>query len=265
MAGAAARGVAVEHLGQVAADLDRGREALRVDLLDGGRVDEVDAGLGGQPQVALLVARIAVEVLAGTELGRVDEEAHHDHVALGAGGAQQREVALVQIAHRRHQPDRPPLPAQLGSSAARSSALARTTRRAIGHGGVSGAEVQSSSGPCPSGSRPWEPNYRDNVTKLCDLVTELDLLDHPRRHARGDRPRRQVVGDDRVGADDAALADRDAAGHRAVDPEPAVGADLDRALGGEALLGDRQRRGRRSGGRRRRRSSRWRTSCGRRS
>ncbi len=31
----------------------------------------------------------SLEVLAGPELGRVDEEAHHDQVALGAGGAQQ--------------------------------------------------------------------------------------------------------------------------------------------------------------------------------
>ena len=51
--GAAPRGVAVEHLGERAGDLDRGGEALRVDLLDGRRVDEVDAGLGGQLEVAL--------------------------------------------------------------------------------------------------------------------------------------------------------------------------------------------------------------------
>ena len=103
--GPAPRGVAVEDLGQ-ALDLDRGREAVGVDLLDRGRVDEVDAGLGGEPRVALLVARVALEVLAGAELGRVDEEAHDDHVALLAGGAQQREVPVVQEAHRRHQADR---------------------------------------------------------------------------------------------------------------------------------------------------------------
>src|SRR5204862_364506 len=35
-------GIAVENAGEVAADLDRGREPLWVDLLDGGGVDEVD-------------------------------------------------------------------------------------------------------------------------------------------------------------------------------------------------------------------------------
>ena len=66
--GAAPRRVAVEHLGQ-ALDLDRGREALGIDLLDRGRVDVVDAGLGGEPRVALLVARVAVEVLARRRTG----------------------------------------------------------------------------------------------------------------------------------------------------------------------------------------------------
>ena len=65
--GAALRRVALEDLGE-ALDLDPGREALWVDLLDRRRVDEVDAGLGREPRVALLVARIAVEVLARPEL-----------------------------------------------------------------------------------------------------------------------------------------------------------------------------------------------------
>ncbi len=89
-------------------DLDLGGKALGVDDLDRRRVDEVDAGLGGEAQIALLVARVAVEILFGAELGGVDEEAHDDEVTLGAGGAQQREVALVQEAHRRDQADRLP-------------------------------------------------------------------------------------------------------------------------------------------------------------
>ena len=49
----------------------------------------------------------------------------HDRVALRAGGAQQREVAVVERAHRRHEPDR----ARRGSgaSASRSSAIVRQT------------------------------------------------------------------------------------------------------------------------------------------
>ena len=46
--GPAPGGVAVEDLGQPAADLDRGREARRVDLVDVGRVDEVDARALGE-------------------------------------------------------------------------------------------------------------------------------------------------------------------------------------------------------------------------
>jgi hypothetical protein len=56
-------------------------------------------------------SRVAVEVLPGAELGRVDEEAHHDDVALGARSAQQRKVAIVQVAHRWHQSDRAALAA----------------------------------------------------------------------------------------------------------------------------------------------------------
>src|SRR5215212_3654107 len=68
---------------------------------------------------------------------------------------------------------------------------------------------------------------------------EVDLADRLRRRPGRNRARLDVAGDDRVGADHAALADADSAGHRAADPEPAVGADLDRALAREPLPGDR--------------------------
>ena len=55
----------------------------------------------------------------------------------------------------------------------------------------------------------------------------------------GDRERRQVGRDDAVGADHAALADRHAAGDHDVGAAPDVVADPGRALGGEALPGDR--------------------------
>ena len=80
-AGPRASGIAVEHVGQAARDLDRGGEALRVDLVGLRGVDEVDALGLGELGVAGLVARIAVEVLARAELGRVDEQAHDDDVA----------------------------------------------------------------------------------------------------------------------------------------------------------------------------------------
>ena len=52
-----------------------------------------------------LVARVGVEVLGRAELGRVDEQRHHDDVAVLAGAAQQRQVALVEGAHRGDEPD----------------------------------------------------------------------------------------------------------------------------------------------------------------
>ena len=60
----------------------------------------------GERDVAALVARIARQVLGGPELGRVDEEAHDDHVALGAGAPHEAQMALVKGAHRRHEADR---------------------------------------------------------------------------------------------------------------------------------------------------------------
>ena len=70
--------------------------------------------------VALLVARVGVQVLARAELGRVDEQRHHHHVALLAGAAEQGEVTVVEGAHGRHQPDR----------CARRAARARAPRAA---------------------------------------------------------------------------------------------------------------------------------------
>ncbi len=66
--GAAAARIPAEHVGEPA-HLDRGREALGIDLLGAGRVDEVDARRLGEPEVPRLVARIALEVLAGAGTG----------------------------------------------------------------------------------------------------------------------------------------------------------------------------------------------------
>ena len=54
--------------------------------------------------VAVLVAGVGVQVLGGAELGGVDEEADDDDVALGSRGAHQRQVPVVEVAHRRDQP-----------------------------------------------------------------------------------------------------------------------------------------------------------------
>ena len=68
-----------EHLGE-AADRDRRVEAVGIDLLDRRREQEVHALGLGELGVALLVARVRVEVLAGAELGGVHEQRDHDDV-----------------------------------------------------------------------------------------------------------------------------------------------------------------------------------------
>jgi len=97
--------IAAENAGEICSDLDRGIEARWVDLIDAGRPDDVDSGARGQLEVARLIARVGAEVLAGAELRRVHEQAHDDDIAASARFAQQAQVAIVQRAHRRHQPD----------------------------------------------------------------------------------------------------------------------------------------------------------------
>ena len=85
--------------------LDCRREAVGVDLLDPGREQHVGARLRSELGVALLIPRIAVEVAALVELRGVDEQRDDDHGAVLAGLLDQRQVTLVQRAHRRHEPD----------------------------------------------------------------------------------------------------------------------------------------------------------------
>ena len=79
----------------------------------------------------------------------------------------------------------------------------------------------------------------------------LDRAQDAGGRACGDRERRDVRGDDRVGADHAALADRHPAGDHDVGAAPDVVADPGRALGREALPRDRLVGDRRSGASRR--------------
>src|SRR5439155_975927 len=86
-------------------DLDPCLEPGRVELLGRGCKEDVDACCLCEFRVALLVAWVGGEVLVRTELGRIDEEAGDDDVVLSAGRAEEREVALVEAAHCRHQAD----------------------------------------------------------------------------------------------------------------------------------------------------------------
>ncbi|KAI9163818.1 Glycerol-3-phosphate acyltransferase [Paramyrothecium foliicola] len=104
------------HERALAVDLLAG-EAGRVHLGGGRREDGGDAAqvlpvigqLAVQPgqhgRVGVPGDGIGAEILAGAELGRVDVYAHDDVVVLAGGGPDQREVALVQRAHGRHEAD----------------------------------------------------------------------------------------------------------------------------------------------------------------
>ena len=117
-------------------DLDPGLEAGRVHLVGRGREDEVDAGLrrrarGRAPRRAGSAARSVVVA----ELRRVDEQAHDDGVALGAGGAEERRDArrAARPSSARARSSR----ARRGASAARISAIVRH----VLHAGTSAGEV----------------------------------------------------------------------------------------------------------------------------
>jgi hypothetical protein len=82
------------------------RELLTgIHLVLGRRED--DAALRGAQlvEVALLVARIGGEILLRAELRRIDEDARHRNVAAIERALHQADMAFMQRAHRRHQPD----------------------------------------------------------------------------------------------------------------------------------------------------------------
>src|SRR5919204_2998616 len=79
-------------------------EVLGVDLVGGRNEQHVDTGSLSDARVALLVAWIAPEIFVCAELGRVDEQRNEDDVTFASGGAKQRNVAVVERAHRRYEP-----------------------------------------------------------------------------------------------------------------------------------------------------------------
>ena len=88
-----------EALRQRTVDQDGGVEAGRIH--DGLRRQEhgVGARLPQQPEVGVEVAGVALQVLLGAELQRIEEDRDQRAVGFGAGTAQQRQVAVVQRAH----------------------------------------------------------------------------------------------------------------------------------------------------------------------
>ena len=97
-------GVALQP-GRGLLDLDPRLEAGGVHLLERRREEEVDARSGREARVARLVPRVRPEIGLVVELGRVDEERRDDRVVLGTGGPEEREMTVVEGAHRRHEAD----------------------------------------------------------------------------------------------------------------------------------------------------------------
>ena len=88
--------------------------ALWVHLFAFGGEDEVDAARRSQSgDVGVEGARVGPEILVGGKLPRVDEDGDGDGVVVAPRELDEREVAVVQRAHRRHEPDRRPERARL--------------------------------------------------------------------------------------------------------------------------------------------------------
>ena len=78
-------------------------ESIRIHLARAGRKHGIHHEGLKQRHVRFQIARVAVEVLGGAELGRVDKNGDDDHIALAFGLADQTQVTVVQTSHRRDQ------------------------------------------------------------------------------------------------------------------------------------------------------------------
>jgi hypothetical protein len=66
----------------------------------------VPAPIPYERAITFQIPRVREEVLARTELGRIDEDRDYDQVGLAANIVYESEMALVEISHGWHQADR---------------------------------------------------------------------------------------------------------------------------------------------------------------
>ena len=92
--------------GTEAANAYAGDGAGRIHLFAGRHEGEVHARGGQLREVFLLCPGVGIEILAGAELRRVDEDADHRAVTHGKRCIDQRHVASVQRTHGGHQSHR---------------------------------------------------------------------------------------------------------------------------------------------------------------
>ena len=97
--------MAFEDVGQLGRRRDLVALWLGIQLGLAGGKDDVAAGRGQQLAITRQGARIGVEIFVWRELQAVDEDAGDDHAVRqrGAGLTHQGQVAVVQIAHGRHE------------------------------------------------------------------------------------------------------------------------------------------------------------------
>ncbi len=116
----------LEHLGQFRhADTHAALDAVRIHVHDRWQEQHVAAGRFEARRIRIGCARIAREVLIRTELGRVDEDAGDDDIGVRARLCDQRMMARVQIAHRRHQADAPLAAEQIADQGVQCRAAAK--------------------------------------------------------------------------------------------------------------------------------------------
>ena len=92
--------------------------AIGIHLGHRRREQQVAVGLVQLATVFRQGARIGVQILGGTELQRIDEDARHHEVGVTPRGVDQGDMAGVQIAHGGHQADAQALAARGGDGGA---------------------------------------------------------------------------------------------------------------------------------------------------
>ncbi len=89
-------------------DLDEAAKIRRINCRRVRHKDQMDTLSGAKLNVFIQWPRVAGKILVGAELHRIDENRHDDKIARLPGCLDQTDVAGVQRAHGRYQPDRLP-------------------------------------------------------------------------------------------------------------------------------------------------------------
>ena len=121
----AGTGGGIKTLSQRAADNDLAGKAGRVHIGRGRHIGDIDADTLQLGQIFGLGPGITAEILAGAELGRVDEDADDDAVDPRLERRHQGQMALMQRPHGGDEPDR------LAQASARRAPSAQVRRRLV--------------------------------------------------------------------------------------------------------------------------------------